>query len=154
MAVTAFLNQHYSLGDLKEFWRMFCDGITCGKGNPLVKGDGSLGIGAGIESMLDIETITGVVRLAFFLSFFVSAFYSATVCSCFLLSPQCVYSSGDCCAVWQDVDDLLTPNTHHTSHITQHPTPNPNAHTHARTQRARNATRTHRTCSAGWERGS
>jgi len=60
MAVTAFLNQHYSVGDLKEFWRMFCDGITCGKGNPLVKGDGSLGIGSGIESMLDIESITGV----------------------------------------------------------------------------------------------
>jgi tripeptidyl-peptidase-1 len=39
---------------------MFCKGITCGKGNPLVKGDGSLGIGAGIESMLDIESITGV----------------------------------------------------------------------------------------------
>jgi len=60
MAVTAFLNQHYSVGDLKEFWRMFCDGITCGKGTPLVKGDGSLGFGAGIESMLDIESITGV----------------------------------------------------------------------------------------------
>ena len=39
---------------------MFCDGITCGKGTPLVKGDGSLGFGAGIESMLDIESITGV----------------------------------------------------------------------------------------------
>ena len=61
MAVTAFLNQHYSHGDLTEFWKMFCTGdMVCGKGLPTVKGDGSLGFGAGIESMLDIESITGI----------------------------------------------------------------------------------------------
>jgi tripeptidyl-peptidase-1 len=60
MAVTAFLNQHYSKADLSEFWKMYCSGITCGKGEPTVKGDGSIGFGAGIESMLDIETITGI----------------------------------------------------------------------------------------------
>jgi hypothetical protein len=43
MAVTAFLNQHYDTADLHEFWKMFCDGITCGKGDPVIKGDGSLG---------------------------------------------------------------------------------------------------------------
>merc|ERR1719502_861267 len=57
MAVTAFLNQHYSKADLKEFWSLYCKDINCGKGDPIVKGDGSIGLGAGIESMLDIETI-------------------------------------------------------------------------------------------------
>ncbi len=60
MAVTAFLNQHYSKADLKEFWNLYCKDINCGKGDPIVKGDGSIGLGAGIESMLDIETITGI----------------------------------------------------------------------------------------------
>ena len=71
MAVTAFLNQHYSKSDLLEFWEIFCYGITCGKGDPTVKGDGSLNGSLGSipcfsesgvcnQSMLDIETITGI----------------------------------------------------------------------------------------------
>jgi tripeptidyl-peptidase-1 len=62
MAVTAFLGQHYSLLDLKEFWSIFCIGLTCGKGNPITKGDasGPSIVGSGVEAMLDIETITGV----------------------------------------------------------------------------------------------
>ena len=28
MAVTAFLNQKYSKGDLHEFWNLYCSGIT------------------------------------------------------------------------------------------------------------------------------
>jgi len=60
MAVTAFLEQYYSVADLHEFWTLFCSGISCGKGDPVTKGDGVSGFGAGIESMLDIESITGV----------------------------------------------------------------------------------------------
>lgn len=58
-AVTAFLEQYYSQISLKGFWTMFCRGITCGKGNPKLVGDATTG-GAGTESMLDIETITGL----------------------------------------------------------------------------------------------
>ena len=60
MAVTAFLDQHYHSTDLKEFWSLFCGGLTCGKGDVITKGDGVSGLSAGVESMLDIESITGV----------------------------------------------------------------------------------------------
>jgi len=60
MAVTAFLNQKYSAADLHEFWTLFCSGITCGKGDPLLQGDATTGLLSGVESMLDIESITGV----------------------------------------------------------------------------------------------
>jgi len=59
MAVTAFLEQGYGDGSLKRFWKMFCGGITCGKGDPKLVGDATGG-SPGTESMLDIETITGV----------------------------------------------------------------------------------------------
>eukprot|EP00929_Paragymnodinium_shiwhaense_P003889 TRINITY_DN1045_c0_g1_i1.p2 TRINITY_DN1045_c0_g1~~TRINITY_DN1045_c0_g1_i1.p2 ORF type:complete len:572 (-),score=151.30 TRINITY_DN1045_c0_g1_i1:239-1954(-) len=58
-AVTAFLNQGYGAGSLHRFWSQFCGGITCGKGDPKLMGDATGG-SAGTESMLDIETITGV----------------------------------------------------------------------------------------------
>merc|ERR1712048_74900 len=58
-AVTAFLEQGYSGLSLKAFWAMFCRGIKCGKGNPKLVGDAVSG-SPGTESMLDIETITGV----------------------------------------------------------------------------------------------
>lgn len=58
-AVTAFLNQGYGSGSLHRFWTQFCGGMTCGKGEPLLKGDKTKGM-PGTESMLDIETITGV----------------------------------------------------------------------------------------------
>ena len=60
MAVTAFIGQHYSKADLHEFWDLFCEGITCGKGDPNTKGDGVTGLTSGVEAMLDIETITGI----------------------------------------------------------------------------------------------
>merc|ERR1712137_997465 len=60
MAVTAFLNQYYSLSDLQSFWSSYCSGITCGDGLPKLVGDATTG-SAGVESMLDIETITGIV---------------------------------------------------------------------------------------------
>merc|ERR1712039_888237 len=41
------------------WWKQYCKGLTCGKGLPTLIGDATTG-GAGIESMLDIETITGV----------------------------------------------------------------------------------------------
>lgn len=59
MAVTAFLDQYYSESDLKDFWKHLCEGLTCGKGLPTLVGDATTGEG-GIESMLDIESITGV----------------------------------------------------------------------------------------------
>lgn len=58
-AVTAFLDQDYAQSSLHRFWQMFCKGITCGKGDPKLVGDATTGR-PGIESMLDIETITGV----------------------------------------------------------------------------------------------
>eukprot|EP00933_Yihiella_yeosuensis_P058104 TRINITY_DN5832_c0_g2_i1.p1 TRINITY_DN5832_c0_g2~~TRINITY_DN5832_c0_g2_i1.p1 ORF type:complete len:607 (+),score=132.36 TRINITY_DN5832_c0_g2_i1:73-1821(+) len=58
-AVTAFLNQDYSKNALHSFWRIWCKNITCGKGDPKLVGDETLGA-AGTESMLDIETITGL----------------------------------------------------------------------------------------------
>jgi len=58
-AVTAFLEQKYSGLSLRTFWTMFCSGITCGKGEPKLIGDATTGI-PGTESMLDIETVTGV----------------------------------------------------------------------------------------------
>lgn len=58
-AVTAFLNQGYGSGSLHKFWKQFCGGITCGKGEPKLVGDATTG-SPGVESMLDIETITGV----------------------------------------------------------------------------------------------
>jgi len=60
MAVTAFLKQYYSEKSLHEFWSEYCDGITCGKGDPDTEGDAIKGFTSGIESMLDIESITGV----------------------------------------------------------------------------------------------
>jgi len=58
-AVTAFLGQYYSASDLKQFWSQYCTGITCGKGVPKLVGDATTG-NPGVESMLDIEYITGV----------------------------------------------------------------------------------------------
>lgn len=58
-AVTAFLEQGYSALSLKAFWAMFCRGIDCGRGLPKTVGDRTGGL-PGTESMLDIETITGV----------------------------------------------------------------------------------------------
>jgi len=58
-AVTAFLEQGYVASDLKEFWSTYCDGLTCGKGDVKLVGDATGG-SAGIESMLDIESITGM----------------------------------------------------------------------------------------------
>merc|ERR1712166_1467875 len=60
IAVTAFIGQKYSKADLHEFWTLFCGGIHCGKGDPTLKGDATTGLLSGVESMLDIETITGV----------------------------------------------------------------------------------------------
>ena len=57
-AVTAFLGQFYDEKSLKSFWKEYCQGITCGKGLPKLVGTGTKGR-AGVESMLDIETITG-----------------------------------------------------------------------------------------------
>eukprot|EP00927_Polykrikos_kofoidii_P000174 TRINITY_DN1006_c0_g1_i1.p1 TRINITY_DN1006_c0_g1~~TRINITY_DN1006_c0_g1_i1.p1 ORF type:complete len:595 (-),score=101.40 TRINITY_DN1006_c0_g1_i1:32-1681(-) len=59
MAVTAFLEQYYDESSLKRFWSWYCGGIACGKGLPKLIGDATKG-GAGTESMLDIESITGV----------------------------------------------------------------------------------------------
>ena len=59
MAVTAFLEQYYSEEDLRRYWSEYCDGIQCGDGMPTLVGDATTGRG-GVESMLDIETITGV----------------------------------------------------------------------------------------------
>jgi len=58
-AVTAFLGQFYSKSDLQDFWKQYCTGIDCGKGLPKLVGDATTGT-AGVESMLDIEYITGV----------------------------------------------------------------------------------------------
>jgi tripeptidyl-peptidase-1 len=60
MAVTAFLKQYYSEAELKNFWSKYCDGITCGDGLPKLVGDATTG-SPGTESMLDIDTITGMV---------------------------------------------------------------------------------------------
>ena len=62
MAVTAFREQHYDLADFEEYKLLWChEGIQCGKGLPLVVGDGNQGLHlAGGEVMLDIQTITGV----------------------------------------------------------------------------------------------
>lgn len=59
MAVTAFLEQYYDESDLVQFWDTYCTNLTCGKGLPTLVGDATNGT-AGVESMLDIETITGV----------------------------------------------------------------------------------------------
>jgi len=60
-AVTAFLGQGLSTLGLKAFWKIHCGGITCGKGAVKTVGDAaSPGFSGGVESMLDIETITGV----------------------------------------------------------------------------------------------
>lgn len=58
-AVTAFLGQHYSQSALKMFFEKYCSDIKCGKGMPKLVGDATKG-GPGVESMLDIEYITGV----------------------------------------------------------------------------------------------
>merc|ERR1719265_1182187 len=57
-AVTAFLEQGYADASLKQFWSSYCDGINCGKGEVTLVGDATTGHGT--ESMLDIETITGI----------------------------------------------------------------------------------------------
>lgn len=59
MAVTAFLEQYYDQSDLTKFYDTYCTNLTCGKGLPTLVGDATNGT-AGVESMLDIETITGV----------------------------------------------------------------------------------------------
>merc|ERR1719265_174732 len=58
-AVTAFLGQHYSQSALKMFFEKYCSDIKCGKGMPKLVGDATKG-GPGVESMLDIDYITGV----------------------------------------------------------------------------------------------
>eukprot|EP01062_Namystynia_karyoxenos_P059780 TRINITY_DN511_c0_g1_i3.p2 TRINITY_DN511_c0_g1~~TRINITY_DN511_c0_g1_i3.p2 ORF type:complete len:574 (+),score=210.79 TRINITY_DN511_c0_g1_i3:92-1723(+) len=58
-AVTAFLGQYYSAKDLQQYWDTYCKDLTCGKGLPKLVGDATTGA-AGVEAMLDIETITGV----------------------------------------------------------------------------------------------
>lgn len=58
-AVTAFLGQFYDESALKQFYNEYCSGIECGKGMPKLIGDATTG-SAGVESMLDIEYITGV----------------------------------------------------------------------------------------------
>jgi len=58
-AVTAFLGQHFKEGALEEFWSQYCSGIHCGKGPVKLVGDATTG-SPGVESMLDIEYITGV----------------------------------------------------------------------------------------------
>ena len=57
--VSPFQTNRYSEKDLQKFWATYCDGLTCGKGLPRLVGDATNGA-AGVESMLDIETITGV----------------------------------------------------------------------------------------------
>jgi len=59
VAVTAFLKQFYSQSDLQSWWSKYCTGITCGDGLPTLIGDATTG-NAGVEAMLDIETITGI----------------------------------------------------------------------------------------------
>jgi hypothetical protein len=57
-AVTAFLEQGFDDASLKKFWKDNCDGINCGKGEVTLVGDAPTGYG--IESQLDIQTITGI----------------------------------------------------------------------------------------------
>jgi len=59
MAVTAFLGQYYSASALHEYYSSYCTELTCGKGEPKLVGDATTG-SPGVESMLDIEAITGV----------------------------------------------------------------------------------------------
>ena len=61
MAVTAFLGQKYDKSALHDFWSQYCEsaGLTCGDGEPKLVGDSTSG-DPGVESMLDIETITGM----------------------------------------------------------------------------------------------
>lgn len=61
-AVTAFLEQGFSAKALNNFWKKYCGDITCGKGDVKRVGDAEdpSPKGAGIEAMLDIETITGI----------------------------------------------------------------------------------------------
>lgn len=61
-AVTAFLEQGFSAKALNNFQKKYCGGIVCGKGDVKKVGDAvdPSPKGAGIEAMLDIETITGV----------------------------------------------------------------------------------------------
>ena len=59
MAVTAFLAQFYSKSALHQYYTSYCSELTCGKGDPKLVGDATKG-SPGVESMLDIESITGV----------------------------------------------------------------------------------------------
>jgi len=59
MAVTAFLEQYYSSSALDLYYEEYCSDLVCGKGAPTLVGDATNG-SAGVESMLDIETINGV----------------------------------------------------------------------------------------------
>lgn len=59
MAVTAFLGQYYSKSALQSYYKEYCSELTCGKGDPKLVGDATKGT-PGVESMLDIESITGV----------------------------------------------------------------------------------------------
>lgn len=59
--VTAFLEQGFRDNSLKKFWSEYCADITCGKGEVGLVGDAtSDDVRVGVESMLDIETITGI----------------------------------------------------------------------------------------------
>ncbi|KAJ8603134.1 hypothetical protein CTAYLR_004586 [Chrysophaeum taylorii] len=59
VAVTAFLEEYYSRTDLESFWAEYCEDIVCGEGLPVLVGDATVG-SPGVESMLDIETVTGM----------------------------------------------------------------------------------------------
>ena len=59
MAVTAFLGQQYSSDALHKYWSTYCTHLECGLGEPTLVGDSTSGT-PGVESMLDIQTITGV----------------------------------------------------------------------------------------------
>lgn len=61
-AVTAFLKQFYHKADLEKYWADFCqkESLVCGKGLLVTNGDGPTGLLAGVEAMLDIQTITSV----------------------------------------------------------------------------------------------
>ena len=52
---------HSLKGPHSQYWSTYCDGITCGppSGAPKLVGDATGG-SAGVEAMLDIESITGV----------------------------------------------------------------------------------------------
>lgn len=36
---------------LQEFWKLYCSGIVCGKGEPKLVGDATTGVFSGVEAM-------------------------------------------------------------------------------------------------------